>query len=268
MSSAPPPSAATLPAGWNPQQSRRRIWFELGLVLAVSLGQAAIYSIVALLRALTRTEALADQSTTINQAIVPEPWWDLVYQLLGSFFSLVPVALALYFLWQPGVNAFRRIGLDVTRFGRNLGGGVILTLVIGVPGLALYFAGRALGITVNVVPTALDTYWWTVPVLLLAALRAALEEEVIVVGFLFAKLRDLGWKPWLIIGVSAMLRGSYHLYQGFGPFIGNVAMGIIFGWAYQRWGRVMPLVIAHFLLDALTFIGYPLVAAAWPTLFR
>jgi membrane protease YdiL (CAAX protease family) len=56
--------------------------------------------------------------------------------------------------------------------------------------------------------------------------------------------------------LSAVLRGSYHLYQGFGGFIGNFFMGLLFGYLYQRWGRVMPLVMAHFLLDATIFVGY------------
>jgi hypothetical protein len=48
--------------------------------------------------------------------------------------------------------------------------------------------------------------------------------------------------------------------------VGNVVMGILFGLAYQRWGRVMPLVIAHFILDVLSFTGYALVAALIPGL--
>ena len=52
-------------------------------------------------------------------------------------------------------------------------------------------------------------------------------------------------RKWTIILAAAALRGSYHLYQGFGPFIGNFVMGVVFGWCYTRWGRVMPLVIAH-----------------------
>jgi membrane protease YdiL (CAAX protease family) len=55
---------------------------------------------------------------------------------------------------------------------------------------------------------------------------------------------------------SAVLRGCYHLYQGFGAFIGNAAMGLIFGYLYRRWGRVTPLIIAHTLIDTVTFLGY------------
>ncbi len=58
--------------------------------------------------------------------------------------------------------------------------------------------------------------------------------------------------------VSAAIRGSYHLYQGFGGFVGNLVMGVIFGWLYKRFGRVMPLVVAHTILDIVSFVGYAL----------
>jgi membrane protease YdiL (CAAX protease family) len=35
-----------------------------------------------------------------------------------------------------------------------------------------------------------------------------------------------------------------------------MVMGLIFGYWFQRTRRVVPLVIAHFLLDAISFIGY------------
>lgn len=249
---------------WSGNASRKRLIFEVVIVLALSLGQSAAYSIVAIIRRLSRTEALADQTATINRPLADEQVFDLVYQLLSVTFALAPVALVLYLLWQPGLSSFRRIGFDLTRPGRDIGWGVALVAIIGIPGIALYIAGNALGITVTIVPTALGTYWWTIPVLVLVAARASLEEEIIVVGYLFTRLRELGCKPWAIIGISAVLRGSYHLYQGFGPFVGNVVMGILFGLAYQRWGRVMPLVIAHFILDVLSFTGYALVAALVP----
>jgi hypothetical protein len=58
---------------------------------------------------------------------------------------------------------------------------------------------------------------------------------------------------------SAVLRGSYHLYQGIGPFVGNVAMGLVFMWFYRRYGRVLPLVVAHSLLDISAFLAGPLL---------
>lgn len=246
---------------------RSRLWWEIALVLTLSVGRSALHSVLSLVQALTRDEALGNQSTSLNPGANAQQFWDVLYQFLGQLFALAPIALAIYFLWEPGKSAFRRIGLDFRRFGRNLGGGVLLVAVIGIPGVGLYALGRALGITVQVEASPLDPSWWTVPLLLLAAVRAGLTEEVIFIGYLFDRLRRLGWSTWTVILSTAALRGAYHAYQGFGSIVGNVAMGIVFGWVYHRWGRVMPLVIAHALIDVIAFVGYPLAAGWWPALF-
>lgn len=246
---------------------RSRAWWEIGIVLALSVGRSALYSVLALIQALTREERLGDQSASLNPSANAQAFWDVLYQFLAIFFSLTPIALAIFLLWEPGKSAFRRIGLDFTRFGGDLGRGVVLVLVIGIPGLALYAAGRALGITVQVQAAPLDASWWTIPLLLLSAVRAGLTEEVIFIGYLFDRLRRLGWGWWTIILATAALRGAYHAYQGIGPIFGNFAMGVVFGWCYRRWGRVMPLVIAHALIDTVAFVGYPLAVALWPDLF-
>jgi membrane protease YdiL (CAAX protease family) len=243
---------------------RKRAWLEIVIVLALSLGASAIYSIVALAKQRAATEALNAQTVRLNPSLAEQPIFDLIYQILGIIFGLAPVALVLFLLWKPGVSPFSTLGFNLTQPWRDLGRGFGLAALIGIPGLGLYLVGNALGITVTIEPRALDTFWWTIPILILAALRAALVEELIVVGYLFTRLREFGWRTWQIIGSTALLRGSYHLYQGFGPFIGNVVMGVVFGLAYQRWGRTMPLVIAHWILDIVSFTGYGVVRALLP----
>lgn len=247
--------------------SRSRLWWEIAIVLALSVGRSAFFSVLSLVQALTRDVGLGSQSTALNPGAATVDPWSIVSQVFSHVFNLAPVALAIYFLWEPGRSAFRRIGLDFRVFGRDLGAGILLVLVIGVPGLGLYALGRALGITVQVGAAPLDGAWTAVLLLTLAALRAGLTEEVIFLGYLFDRLRRLGWGVWTIILATAALRGAYHAYQGIGPIFGNIAMGIVFGWVYQRWGRVMPLVIAHVVIDLVAFIGYPLAVAWWPALF-
>ena len=247
--------------------SRRRVWAEIGIVLGLSLGASAIYSIVAILNRLTQDVPISKQTATLNESLSPRPIFDLVYQLLGIAFDLVPVLLVLYLLWQPGRSAFRRLGFDASRPARDLGAGLLLTASIGIPGIGLYLVGRAIGITPGIVTSGLGEYWWTIPVLILSALRSALQEELIVVGYLFTRLREAGYGRWPVILGSAALRGSYHLYQGVGSFAGNFVMGVVFGWVYEKWGRTTPLVIAHWILDIASFVGYALVVAWFPALF-
>lgn len=243
------------------------IRLEIAIVLGLSLGASAVYALVAIANRLTREQALREQTATLNPSLSERPVFDFIYQFLAIFFDLVPVVLVAFLLWSAARPHLGRLGIDFTSPGRDLVAGVALALLIGAPGIALYFGGRAAGITVNVVPAALDAAWWTVPILLLSALRAGVTEEIIVVGYLFARLRELGWGRWQIILSTALLRGTYHVYQGFGAFIGNIAMGILFGWLFDRFGRLLPLVIAHVLLDAVIFIGYPWAYAAFPAFF-
>ncbi|QDZ14384.1 CPBP family intramembrane metalloprotease [Humibacter ginsenosidimutans] len=248
-------------------RDRARLWWEIAIVLGLSLGQSAVYSIFTIVQRLAAPTPLKDQSTQVNPSQSTTPWIDFTYQLLDIVFALMAVALVIYLLWRPAQSGFRRIGLDWSSPWRDLGGGALLFVVIGVPGLALYVVGRLIGITVDVQASPLDTYWWTVPILVLSAVRAALQEEIIMIGYLFTRLKQLGWNSWWVIVASALVRGSYHLYQGIGPFFGNAAMGILFGWCYRRWGRTAPLVVTHSLLDIVSFVGYPLAVALWPAIF-
>ena len=235
---------------------RIRIQIELGVVLALSLGASAIYSIISLLAKVTADTGLSNQTATINPQLSERQWLDFSYQFFGIAFGLAPVALVLYLLWEKGKSPFDVIGLNLSQPVRDIFRGTWLAALIGIPGLGLYLVSRQLGISAEVIPAALGEYWWTVPMLLFAAIRASLLEEVIVVGYFFNRLTRLGFSSKSQILLSAFLRASYHLYQGFGGFIGNFFMGLLFGYLYQRWGRVMPLVIAHFLLDAAIFVGY------------
>lgn len=267
-------SRQTLPVDWTyppalaptERYARTRLAWEIVLVLLVSVGQSAIYSVVSFVRAATRAP-ISQQQTQLNPSRSAEPLWDAIYQFLDIFFSLALVALALYLLWEPANNALRRIGLDFRRIGSDLGRGVLLVVLIGAPGIGVYAIGRAIGQSITVVPAPLDSSWWVIALLVLAALRAGLTEEVIFLGYLFDRLRRLGWSWTGIIVSTALLRGSYHLYQGWPSALGNVVMGLVFGWCYKRWGRVMPLVVAHTIIDIVAFVGYPLAAAWWPGIF-
>lgn len=243
--------------------TRRGLRAEVWIVLGLSLGQSAVYAVVRLLDRLTREQALGDQTATLNPTQSPRPWLDLTYQLLGIGFALVPVALALFLMARPdGLRAvLRRIGLDASRPWRDLAAGVGLAAVIGIPGLGLYVAGRALGLSVHIAASGLDGYWWTVPVLVASAVQNALLEEVVVVAWLLDRLQRLGWGVPAAVVASSVLRGAYHLYQGPAMALGNVVMGVVFALAYLRWRRVMPLVVAHTLLDVVSFVGYALLPA-------
>ncbi|GHF18145.1 CPBP family intramembrane glutamic endopeptidase [Pseudolysinimonas yzui] len=249
--------------------ARRRIVAEIVIVLGLSLGMSALYSIVTLINRATYETPLADQTATIVASRDSRPIFDLLYQLLGIASDLFPVALVCFLLWSATKPHLGRLGIDAKHPVRDTLFGLGLALPIGIAGLGIFLAGRALGIGVGISASNLTEQWWTIPVLLLTAARAAIQEEVIMIGYLFARLGDLRFGRWAIILTSAAIRGTYHLYQGYGAFVANFAMGVVFGWLYTRGAerRVIPFVVTHFAIDAVVLVGAPAAANAWPELF-
>jgi len=239
---------------------------EIAIVLALSLGTSAIYSILKFAEAMLSPKGIGGTQTNLNPAQARAEFFDFSYQLLGILFALAPAVLALYLLRRENEKAFSEIGIWPVALKSDLFKGLALAAAIGIPGLALYATARLLGLAAQVVPAELAGYWWTVPMLLLSAARAAIQEEVIMVAYLYKRFDQLGIKFAHQQVISASIRALYHSYQGFAGIVGNFVMGLIFGWAYRKWGRVMPLIVAHFILDAVSFVGYALLAKQLATL--
>jgi membrane protease YdiL (CAAX protease family) len=250
---APEPEVVTDP------KERRDLGLEIILLLGVSLGASGVNALLNLIDRLTQQVALSKQTATINGVFVQNrEWLDFLYQVVSLAEGFVPPALALFLLYRylrPPGSGFG-IGLDTSRLRLENLQGVGFAALIGIPGLILVYGAHRLGLGVTIVPSSLPDVWYRVPVLVASALQNATSEEIIVMGYLLTRLAQLGWTRERAIGVAAVLRGSYHLYQGFGGFLGNAVMGVIFGWWFTRTRRVLPLLIAHFLLDAVSFVGY------------
>ena len=256
---APEPEVIT-----DPKQ-RRDLGIEIILLLGVSLGASGVNALLDLIDRLTQPVALSKQTATINGVFIQNrEWLDFLYQVVSLAEGFVPPALAVFLLYRylrppgPGFG----IGLDTSKLKLESLQGVGFAALIGIPGLVLVYAAHRLGASVTIVPSSLPDVWYRIPVLVVSALQNATSEEIIVMGYLLTRLAQLGWTRERAIGVAAVLRGSYHLYQGFGPFIGNAIMGVIFALIYTRTRRVMPLVIAHALLDIVAFVGFSLFGKA------
>lgn len=241
--------------------ARRVLRNETLLVLALSLGASALSAVISFVGSLPRPGPLKHQAAAMNGSLAPgRPWLDLAWQLFGIATALVPVALVAHLLTRERAGGLRAIGLDRRRPGFDLGRGAAVAALIGGSGLLLYLGARAAGLNLTVVPESLPSVWWKFPVLIASAVQNSVVEEVIVLGYLLRRLGQLGWTPMAALVASSVLRGSYHLYQGVGGFVGNVCMGVIFVLLYWRWGRVGPLVAAHAFIDIVAFTGYALLA--------
>ncbi|CAB0714158.1 CPBP family intramembrane metalloprotease [Corynebacterium diphtheriae] len=225
----------------------RRLRYEVALVLALTFGMAGLRSIFTLIDALSTP--LNTQSVTLNAPRATAAWLDFALQLCGAATIMTWGLLALFLLGER---------LEKPR-GADFSWGVGLAALIGIPGLGFYYAAVHLGLSKEVIPSTLE-HFWTIPVLLLFSFAHAFAEEIVVVKWLSTRLNQLGHGLIFTLVVSALLRGSYHLYQGVSAGIGNVIMGLIYGWFYLRYRptSIWPLIIGHFLIDAVAFVGYTL----------
>jgi membrane protease YdiL (CAAX protease family) len=236
---------ALLPPTPAAPADRRTLWEEIGVVLMLSLLASAVYAVIDLASAPVSGVYVAAGNQSAQFA----------KQMAGFVFGLAPVYLVFHLVRRDG-EGLAGIGMAWDRPRFDLTRGLGLFAVVGVAGIGVYFGAVALGVNRFVVPVPPMGHWWTVPALLLNSAEAALLEEVIVVGFLITRLRQLDWTPFAAIAASSLLRASYHLYQGWGGFLGNLAMGVLFATLFLRWRRTWPFVIAHFLLDVGAGIGF------------
>ncbi|MDQ2838068.1 MAG: CPBP family intramembrane metalloprotease [Actinomycetota bacterium] len=249
------PSSAPAVAAAPDARRSDRLGLEILLVLGVSLGISAIDSLINFADIQTRG-GFRNATATLNPSQSPRAWVDLSYQLLGLLNGVVPALLALLLLSRlPGLPGFG-IGFDRLRLRLESLQGLGFAALIGIPGLGLVILARHLGVNAQLDASDIANIWYRYPILVLQGIQNGVLEEIVMIGYLLTRLRQLNWPTGRAILLSAVIRGSYHTYQGLGGFIGNLIMGALFGWWFTRTKRVLPLVIAHSVIDIVSFVGY------------
>lgn len=241
----------TVPA---PPADRRTLVEEVLVVLSLSVLSGAAYAILSLVE------------SPISGVVVAaaNPSNAFARQVLGFAFGLAPAFLVLHLVRRSGEGT-AAIGLGEPEPAVDAGRAAAIAVLVGAAGLAIYLAAVELGVNRFVLPTPPLGHWWTVPAVVMNAIEAAAVEEIVVLGYLVTRLQQLSWSATQAVGASALLRGTYHLYQGWGGFAGNLAMGVLFGLLFLRWGRrTWPFLLAHALLDVGAGVGFILFGDRLP----
>lgn len=84
----------------------------------------------------------------------------------------------------------------------------------------------------------------------------ALYEEVFVSVYVINTL-EKHHDALLAVLCSATMRMAYHVYQGPPAVIMILPIGLLYGYAYWRWKRLWPLVVAHALVDIISLNFQP-----------
>lgn len=240
-------------------RERRLAATEILVVLTVTLGLRALSSGLSLIEAALQPVPLNEQQVALNAPASRNELVDLAFQLVRVLQLVGWGALGAYLLVRAGF-ALRAVGLDAKRPGKDAVWAAGMAALIGIPGLGLYLVARALGVSLTIAPSLLTDTWWRIPVLVASSAANAWAEEVVLLGYLLTRLRQLGWSENRALVLQAVVRGACHLYQGLGGFVGNLVMGLVYGRFWQRTNRLWVLVLGHTLIDVVAFVGYAVLA--------
>lgn len=86
---------------------------------------------------------------------------------------------------------------------------------------------------------------------LLVAPTAGIGEEIVYRGFLLGQLWGFTDNAWLAAGVSSLVFGLLHIYQGWWGVVRTGMIGLVFATGLIMTGSLIPSIIAHTLANML-----------------
>lgn len=84
---------------------------------------------------------------------------------------------------------------------------------------------------------------------LLFSVVNGIYEETFVVGYVVGCLARQS--TWVMIISSALIRFSYHVYQGPEAVLFILPIGLVFAYLYVKDRKLWPLVLSHIILDVV-----------------
>ncbi|MFF5226875.1 CPBP family intramembrane glutamic endopeptidase [Dactylosporangium sp. NPDC000521] len=95
----------------------------------------------------------------------------------------------------------------------------------------------------------------------LLSVSVGVGEEVVYRGlFIAAGVGVLGLDAWVAAGLSLLLFGAAHLYQGWRGALGATVLGVLFTLLYDLTGGLFAPIVVHAVFDAAALVAGPLVA--------
>ena len=237
-------SSQALADGWSKEglTNKRQRVFELILVLLVGLGQPILASVYYVAGGTAPTEPL-QQEFRIWSALVGET---------GS------LALLKYVLGRRPTG-WREIGWGLSKRDVPVGLGLFivdyLSAMVAVTGFQ--YSYRATTGAFHMGTGALELGLTFSPTVVALICLNPFFEELTVRAFTMSEIVALGGSRGLAIAVSVLLQLSYHLYQGTLGLVALLAIFTIFAVYYAKTRRIVPVILGHFLCDAVLLWKHP-----------
>jgi len=220
------------PSG-RPANEKPLRWFEVSLVLSISLGNSLFNSLVILSHGLSAAPRISTPRV-----------------LLGMLSEATSLALLGYVLRRRG-RRFSDIGLRWS--ARDIGVGAIvlvISYVFYVAGsYAIFFPHYWLVGTRVMGPTAKEIFGHPPIAFLPFSLLNGFSEELIVRAYLMTEIFELTGSNAFAVFFSVLVQFSYHLYYGWWTAGAVSLVFLVYSLYFARWHRALPIIFAHEVFD-------------------
>ncbi len=222
-------------------------WVCLLLFIAYFVGFETVWGLTSFRKALADIIAHRQSRIRLYRQMMAELWGP----------ALVVLALVLFGLFDAGA-----IGLGWLRPAGQLWVVIVAAVLAG-----LYFAYLVYSLVVLIrnaarkqdlgqkfpaeVEAMLPVTRQEKQVWAATAVTAGFAEELLYRGFLFHLLGVLFpvLPPFAVLGISTVLFGLGHIYQGLAEAVKPMLLGLLYGFIYLAFGTIWPCVVLHALQD-------------------
>jgi membrane protease YdiL (CAAX protease family) len=246
---APPVVLSSSVVQLEPTTRRSLVWETravIGGFLLIGVGNA----IVAIAQHVYGVGQLTPFPTVVNH----NPLGNMIVGMLAYLPTAAFVPIALFLLIRTGQTP-KLMGLGLPSFRKDVWPGLGLVLAAFGSEIVLGIILRPLlnsqaSISDHSVLGHVPTYY--IAYGLFVSATTAINEEVLINGYLMVRLEQLGWSPGRALALSLTLRTSYHIYYGVG-FLLTVPFGYFVTRSFQKNRRLNRSIVTHFLFDAIVF---------------
>ena len=227
--------------------NRKWVGWETIFVAVAFVLPAAAAAVVILIRHVERVSDLDEFALPLKHN--PAGSLPLMLLLYASTAVITPIALLL--LARDGLTP-PRLGLTLRWFRLDLLPSIGLLGGVWLANIATALILFPLYNDKSLSNTSANTHvpaYFVIYALFVSAVTA-INEEVVVNGYLMTRLAQRGWNPWPSLALSLALRTSYHAYYG-AAIIATVPCGYLVTRSFQRHGRLSRPILTHFLFDAI-----------------
>jgi membrane protease YdiL (CAAX protease family) len=222
----------------RPSENKRLRYFEVCLVLLISLSSSFLSSLYLYLHG----------PTSLTQG-TPFRWTN------AFLHHVLALVLMGYVLTRSG-RRYRDLGLRWSF--RDCGIGALLAMGSFVSAVfaafVVQFIHRMLYGTLLINPHGREFWGHPGTILLPYLILTPFFEEMIVRAYLMTEIMDLTGSSALAVLVSVLVQASYHLYYGWYGASVLVFAFLVLALHYARYRRALPVIVAHELYDLVVFI--------------